>query len=145
MQIFYSQHILHLCSYTGTVCTSPQWLSQNLESGFSRRLLHIRNLGLKYQGEVMLKRRLDCSQNPATPADLRKDVWKAKERECTEINAFTPQMIFVHPRSAGFETQGNERNAGASFNQFCKKYLSYGQGVGTIKKAITTGTCIWFV
>lgn len=56
----------------------------------------------------MLKRRLDCFQNLATPADLSKDIWKPKQSKGTEINVSTPQMIFVPPRSPGFETQGNE-------------------------------------
>lgn len=39
----------------------------------------------------MLRRRQDCFQDNATPADLSKDTWKPKHINCTEtINAFTP-------------------------------------------------------
>lgn len=74
---------------------------------FFKKAATYQEFGFK-NGEIMLKRRLDYFQNPATAADLRNDFWKFRQRKCTEINAFTPQMIFVHPRSPGFETQGNE-------------------------------------
>lgn len=136
MQIFYSQHILHLCCYTGTVCTSPQWLSQNLDSGFSRRLLHIRNLDLR-KGQVMLKRRLDCS--------LRSQEGHLEsQRECTEINSFTTQTVFVHPRSHGIETQGSERKCRCIFKSVLQKVSFIWARCRHNEKAITTGTCIWF-
>lgn len=56
----------------------------------------------------MLRRRLNCFGDLATPADLSKDIWKPKQSKRTEINVSTPQMIFVHPRSPGFETQSTE-------------------------------------
>lgn len=145
MQIFYSQHFLYLCCYTGTVSASPQKLSQNLDSVFLRRLLRIRNLDLKKQGQVMLKRRLDCFQNLPTPADLRKDIWKPRQRKCTEINAFTPQVSFVHPRSPGFETQSDESKCRGFFKWVLQNVYVLWAGCRHNKKTINTGKCIWFV
>lgn len=60
----------------------------------------------------MLRRGQDCFQDHATPADLSKDIRKPKHIKCTEtINAFTPWIIIVHPRSPVSETTGSESSA----------------------------------
>lgn len=81
----------------------------------------------------MLKRRLDCSQNPATPADLRKDIWKAKENALRLMHPQLRRSLSIQDLMA-LKHRAVKGNVGASLNQFCKKYLSYGQGAGTMKK-----------
>lgn len=87
----------------------------------------------------MLKRRLDCFQDLAPPGDLGKDIWKPKQSKCIEINLSTAQMIFVHPRCPGFV------NDSPSLKLFLQNSVSYGQGANATKKAVTTGSHIWFV
>lgn len=73
----------------------------------------------------MLRGRLDCFQDQATTAGLSKDIWKPKQIKCTEINVFTPQMIFVHPCCPLFETKGSESKCRCFFKISSAEKMSY--------------------